>query len=113
MPTLYRYQSINPFSVNALMQDELWGTVPTSFNDPYDTIFCYTSNKLKLALQEKLLHKDIEKYKKFFNVTTKSQLIDILLESLLDNYNDNFRKMYCISCFSENYDSEIMWGALC
>lgn len=110
MPILYRYQSINPYSVSALLQDELWGTVPTSFNDPYDTIFCYTSNKLKLALQEKLLHKDIEKYKKFFNVTTKSQLIDILLESLLDNYNDNFRKMYCISCFSENYDSEIMWG---
>lgn len=110
MPTLYRYQSINPFSVNALMHDELWGTVPTSFNDPYDTIFCYTSNKLKYAIQEKLLYKDIEKYKQFFNISTKSQIIDILLSSILDNYNDNFRKMYCVSCFSENYDSEIMWG---
>lgn len=110
MPTLYRYQSINPFSVNALLHDELWGTVPTSFNDPYDTIFCYTSNKLKYAIQEKLLNKEIEKYKHFFNVSTKSQIIDILLSSILDNYNDNFRRMYCISCFSENYDSEIMWG---
>lgn len=34
MPILYRYQSINPYSVSALLQDELWGTVPTSFNDP-------------------------------------------------------------------------------
>lgn len=110
IPVLYRYHSVTPYSVSALLQDELWGTVPTSFNDPYDTIFCYTSSKLKHALQEKLLNKNTDKYKNFFNVSTKSKLIDVLLADLLCNYNDNFRRMYCVSCFSENYDSEIMWG---
>lgn len=110
IPILYRYQSINPYSVSALLHDEVWGTVPTNFNDPYDTIYCYSSNKLKRVLQEKLQNKDIEKYKMVFNVTTKSQLIDIMIANLLDRYNDDFRKMYCIACFSENYDSEIMWG---
>lgn len=53
IPVLYRYHSVTPYSVSALLQDELWGTVPTSFNDPYprNRIMtpCFLFNHTKLT----------------------------------------------------------------
>ena len=33
-PTLYKYQSSTEYSLHNFEADEIWGTVPSSFNDP-------------------------------------------------------------------------------
>lgn len=45
-PTLFKYQPINEYSIKALVHGEIWGTVPTHFNDPYDMIFCYSKTRI-------------------------------------------------------------------
>lgn len=109
-PTLYRYQSVNPHSVSALLNDELWGSLPTIFNDPYDSIFCYNSSKIKSALLAKLKKRDIEKFKTLFRSNNKKELVNKLMLNILGNFNNCLRQTYCIACFSERFDSEIMWG---
>lgn len=110
LPTIYRYQSINPYSVSALLNDELWGSVPSIFNDPYDMIFCYTSSEIKRALLEKLSSRNIEKYKTTLDLPDIESIVNYLISKSLDCYNDNMRQIYCVASFSEIYDSEIMWG---
>jgi len=110
MPVLYKYQTINEHSVNALINNEVWATVPTNFNDPYDMIFCYSSSHIKGVIKDKLSYERVLKYSKFFETKSKMAIIKSISDSLLSNFNDNFRKQYCVACFSEVFDSEIMWG---
>jgi len=48
VPNLFRYQSINKYTTNALLKDELWGTIPIAFNDPYDMVLL--DNKFTLPI---------------------------------------------------------------
>lgn len=109
-PTLYRYQAINEYSISSLVNCELWGTVPTHFNDPYDMIFCYSKSRIKRIIAEKLTMERVTNYSELFNTRNKKDIIDRIAEKLLSKANDTFRQQYCISCFSEVFDSEIMWG---
>lgn len=110
MPVLYKYQTINEHTVNALINNEVWGTVPTNFNDPYDMIFCYSISNIRKAIRKKLTEERLTKYHSFFQTKNTSMLVKKISDDLLSNYNDNFRKQYCVSCFSLVNNSEIMWG---
>lgn len=71
MPVLYKYQTINEHSVNALINNEVWATVPTNFNDPYDMIFCYSSSHIQKAIKEKLTAGRLIKYYDYFGKKAK------------------------------------------
>lgn len=107
---MYKYQSINEHSIQALINCELWGTVPTHFNDPYDMIFCYSKALIKKTIAEKMTDERISKYRDLFKIKSRTAIISKITEDLLSKANDTFRQQYCISCFSEVFDSEIMWG---
>ena len=109
-PTLFKYQPINEYSIKALVHGEIWGTVPTHFNDPYDMIFCYSTTRIRKAIEEKLTFQRKLNYSELFGTKSKAMIIDRIAEKLLSKANDTFRQQYCISCFSEVFDSEIMWG---
>ncbi len=34
--SLYRYRGINQYTINAFINDEIYGILPISFNNPYD-----------------------------------------------------------------------------
>lgn len=50
IPTLYKYQQVSDYSLTHLDNGELWGTLPSAFNDPYDCICCYTKSKIMKAI---------------------------------------------------------------
>lgn len=107
-PTLYKYQPISEYSLHNFEYDEIWGTVPAAFNDPYDCSVCYSENKVNKFIKENLTEQRIENYKLFFQTTKKSDIAEFITRDLIDC--DNYRKQYCVACFSIYNDSEIMWG---
>lgn len=38
---LYRYRTINEYSISALEKDEIWGSTIHTFNDPFECLPCY------------------------------------------------------------------------
>lgn len=107
---LYKYQSISNYSISNLENDEIWGTIPTMFNDPYDSAVCYNLPNIIKNINQNLNNIRLELYKKNLELKNKQEVIDYLKENLLENYNENQRKQICVSCFSIYNDSEIMWG---
>lgn len=43
---LYRFRQVNKYSINALVNDEIWGSAIRTFNDPYECLPCYDINKI-------------------------------------------------------------------
>jgi len=39
--SLFKYREVNDFSINNLLNDSVWLSRPTEFNDPYDSSFTY------------------------------------------------------------------------
>lgn len=108
IPKLYKYQPITKYSLVNFENDEIWGSTPIAFNDPYDSAICYSQMKLKEAIRKNLSSAREQAYKKFFRVGNMKCLLDKLVSYI---WNDELlRNQYIISCFSINNDSEIMWA---
>ena len=119
--SLYRYRTINKYSIKALMNDEIYATTPNNFNDPYDVIFLYDIDELVklILLDEELLrniyleldHEDLFTFSfESFYFYIKSTPSNSAIEILMNNAIKLFRKKHLIACFSENNKSEIMWA---
>lgn len=87
--SLYRYRGINQYTISAFINDEIYGSLPISFNDPYDCSFTY--NK-----------KVLEKY--LYENNFKIDQLDEFTASL------NSKKSFWIASFTEKINSTIMWA---
>lgn len=108
LPELYKYQPVNECSLSNFEHDEIWGTAPIAFNDPYDCAVCYSQSKLDEAIRNCLSPERERAYKALFCMTRKDELVKNLARSLV--LQDLLKKQYVVSCFSVNNDSEIMWA---
>lgn len=107
-PTLYKYQSASEYSLHNFEADEVWGTVPTAFNDPYDCAVCFTTSALIKAVIDKLSEQRIKNYVTLFGNSSKKAIAKQIVDSLVEN--NDIRSQYAVACFSIYNDSEIMWG---
>ncbi len=109
---IYKYMPINEFTLKALINNELFFGIPKEFNDPLDCKFSlrldppptFESAKsfyAKENLSEEIIAKKMEVFK-----YDKTQIQN----DIEDNYIEHLRKGFCISCFSEKYDSILMWS---
>lgn len=108
LPILYKYQKVSEYSLSNLDKEEIWGTCPNTFNDPYDCICCYSKSEIVGAIKTLLHDERFNRYKMLFETNKRAEIVNHLTSSLLSN--DSFRNQYCVSCFSIYNDSEIMWG---
>jgi hypothetical protein len=110
LPVLYQYFPVTEYSIKHFIENEIWGTVPSSFNDPYDSIACYEESNIKKYIEAKLTNEKIANYKAFFDdFNSKKNFINSILNETTNNFN-KFRSFWCVACFSININSEIMWG---
>lgn len=109
IPTLFKYCSITDNNVNAFLHDEIWATSPNRFNDPYDSVFCHDKNEIIKYIQEKVIIGDITKYKAIFNTNNIKETVKKIYNDIIEKL-DSSRNNYVVSCFSEKYNSEIMWA---
>lgn len=108
-PILYKYYSIKEHSVNALFNDEIWATIPSHFNDPYDSVVCFDERSVKKYIKDNLTNERFEKYQYLFNTNSKTTIIENIACTLANGFKQA-RDIYAIACFSEDVNSEIMWA---
>lgn len=109
LPKLYKYQQIGDYSLNHFLNDEVWGTTANAFNDPYDSMCCFSLKHFQEELRKKLTSEQASNFKKLFNVKTIDELITHMTQGFQNGLNEN-RKQRVVSCFTETVDNEIMWA---
>lgn len=123
--TLFRFRKINPNSILAFMNDEIYGSTPDQFNDPYDSLFQYDPDRLfSLLIADnefvKYICKELvlENWQEFSNYS-ENDLIKIIKDKRdfltpLNNYVlevlSRLRRQLLITCFCEKNTKEIMWS---
>lgn len=108
IPTLYKYQASTEYSLHNFEADEIWGTVPSSFNDPYDCAVCFTPSKLITSVMSHLTEQRLKNYAILLGKSSKKEIAKQMVQSIFDN--NDLKKQYAVACFSIYNDSEIMWG---
>ncbi len=111
----YRYRNLsNDFEIDNIMQGQIWLSKPTEFNDPYDS-------KINIDVDEMLsIYFATEKrttfgHEKLDRMKRRSIECYIKREKRkLQKYTSRklewLRKSFGIACFSEVYDSLLMWS---
>lgn len=106
VPVLYKYQSINDYSTRALLNGEIWGTIPKHFNDPYDSLLCYNRGQILREITNRLTDCQRKSYAAYLG----KRGIEEIQNKIIDDFINLIRMNYVVSCYSEIIDSEIMWA---
>jgi hypothetical protein len=99
---LYKYQSINKFTISALKQKGLWASSPSSFNDPFE----FRLKDISIGNDNDL--KGIEEIRKMnlrFSDYSDFELAEIAKVELQQKMNE-----FGVICFSESNDNMLMWS---
>ena len=115
MPALYKYCSfdVERNSINNLKKSQIHANTANNFNDPFDSMY---SIDIKLLLDEALERKFgkdkciVLKEKYLKNNDNGLDNIEKALADLLNNSKDSIRTKTWVTCFSEVYDSILMWS---
>ena len=108
--SLFKYQSVNDYSVQALIDKKIFGTTPSSFNDSYDTVFCYRKNFLIKQIIGLISEDRKQAYVDLFGVNNHKDAVGCVVDEIVKSLNGDFRKKYVVSCFSEKLSNDVMWG---
>lgn len=123
--SLYRFRTINDNSISGLMNDNIFGSTPDAFNDPYDSLFQYdvdkiyelliNDNRTFVLLSEELLE-EIRKEKKDVKIEEIYELVKnkTLFLPQINNYALKvlfaIRRQLFVTCFCKSVTKEIMWS---
>lgn len=113
---LFRMRADNEYCFSAFLNDEIWGTIPEGFNDPYDTVSIFHIKKLYSYAKSK-----IEEQKELIPILcqineinndehSSSKLSKLLVDMLVSNDTLQNQKTTVSTCFTEKIDNEIMWA---
>lgn len=127
---LYRYRSFdsNGYSISALKNDEIWGSTANTFNDPLDTQMFFSPEKVKEeylkswkqsnAIRENSNEnyqlvgvEDIDSFlTKAANKSDNDEWMLNTIKKCFDELYLNLKTQTFIACFSEHFDSTLMWA---
>lgn len=111
----YRYRSLaNEYETDNIMQGQIWLSKPTEFNDPYDSMINIDLDEIL----KKYLEADKEIIYKYNSlsrgdkrkVRRNIEREKAKLEKDIKKELEILRKSFGIACFSESYDSLLMWS---
>lgn len=85
MKSLYRMRVVNENNISALLDDDLYGNIPSKFNDPYDVVFNYNIEKLYYMIND---YSDLDDclLPTYINHMSKIKMIDTL-KIYVNKYN--------------------------
>lgn len=99
--SLFRYRNINDYTINAFKNDEIFGSCPSTFNDPYDSILSYNTNKLFKHISDK--YKQIN--------FPKDQIKEMSERFVTEVFsNRNVQDVFAIASLSVDINNETMWA---
>lgn len=108
MRKLYKYCSFdeNNYSLDNLFKFRVYLKNPNKFNDPFDSLFSINIDR-DILINEVLntLGKRIK-----INNDELLQMIDVTMSEQVINECNSYRNRTWVTCFSEVYDSILMWS---
>lgn len=116
---IYKYESINTYSLKNLKAQAIYMSSPLSFNDPYDCALSTVMKEISEAdLEKMILHyverEDVpEPIKNQFLSASKDELKTMLFrasKSAIEQNVQQFLDLRGVSCFSEKKDDLLMWA---
>lgn len=116
---IYKYESINTYSLKNLKAQAIYMPSPLSFNDPYDCALSTVMEEILDADLERLIFHYVERedvpkpVKKQFLSATKDELKAMLFRASKSAIKQNvqqFLELRGVSCFSEKKDDLLMWA---
>ncbi|KAB0664249.1 DUF2971 domain-containing protein [Oryzomonas japonica] len=116
---IYKYESINAYSLKNLKAQSIYMSSPLLFNDPYDCALSTVMKEISDTDLDKLIshyvgREDVpEPVKKQFLTATKDELKDMFFrasKSAIEQNVQQFLELRGVSCFSEKMDDLLMWA---
>ena len=126
---LFRYRKLNndaEKNVEALKKNRLYFSTPANFNDPYDNRIYVDKDKIEFVIRENWEYMDdflnrlqesdptVAHFGRALWMSNKKTEFQInflnTINDLIDQIRKNYRNYMKIICFSEEYDSELMWS---
>lgn len=117
---LYKYCSfdVNDYSLNNLLNSRVYLKNPNKFNDPFDSLYSIVVDKntvlddalntLKLTNNEDTYRRIKEEIEK--NKSKVLNTLDTMMSESVINECNSYRNKTWVTCFSEVYDSILMWS---
>jgi hypothetical protein len=104
---IYKYFSINVNTLKVLINNELYFSKPSDFNDPYDCQF-----------NLELVPNSVAERSVYDNMNLNNDEIELfnsnfkkgIPEGLGNSFNKKLRDMILVTCFSEDVDNFLMWS---
>jgi hypothetical protein len=107
--SVFRYRRIFDKTIAQLISDEVWGSKPTTFNDPYDFNFSFNLREISIYLENKRISlKKISDTLKIPNINNDLNF-NIALWSY-ENINNLLQQTMGVACFCEEVSNPMMWG---
>lgn len=124
---IFRYRSVTENNMDALRSGRLYFSTPDNFNDPYDNLMYANLGqicsdicgnleyRMDGYLEEAKQHFPYESFitYNFWNGPRKEELVKQhlgLFLTYVEEIKENIRKNVKIICFSEKFDSILMWS---
>lgn len=95
---LYRYRSVNNNNVEAFRDDKIYMASTGNLNDPYDTLLMCVN-----PLISRVTNKE-------FKIKTLSEQLMYNIYAMLRDRIVQFQNSMLISCYTDKYDSMLMWS---
>ncbi|MDD2736102.1 MAG: DUF2971 domain-containing protein [Desulfuromonadaceae bacterium] len=114
--TIYKYESINTYSLKNLKAQVFYMAPPLSFNDPYDCALStvmkeISDSDLKRLVSHYVDREDVpDSAKKQFLSLSKDELKAMFFRASKSALEQEFLELRGVSCFSEKKDNLLMWA---
>lgn len=106
---VYRYRPVNTFTINQLESDEIWGSKPIVFNDPYDFDFSFVMNEIEIVIRDKKI--DVKRFSEVFQIEkVKDNEIYNLAYWSYQNIKALLKESIGVACFSKKVANTMMWS---
>jgi len=114
---LYQYRKIDKYTIKTLLNNELYFSFPSEFNDPFDCLGYTNCPKDKKSIEaflnrmknsDRMSEKQINEIKEMFEKVNYNS--EIVKQYFPSESNDIFRNKMIVKCFTSKNDSILMWS---
>lgn len=118
-PTIFKYQSIDQYSLLNLRNQQIYFNSPSSFNDPYDcalrAVVAYPTNADIIHVHQnasRYLPESLRSVDPIHSLPTKAikDAFLAILINMLDDIRNKFLTSFGVACFCEQNDNLLMWS---
>lgn len=104
---LFKYRSVDDYSISSLLNDTLWFDHPANFNDPYDCSVNFTGDIIDDYINN--LWKTISE-KAGIKSKLEKQVYNFYHSSIIEKFDKAISNSCLVCCFSSNVNSMLMWS---